>query len=119
MKKEPQTDTLPLKLTTARKAILEILHTSEHPLSYEDIKNKLLMDKATFYRNVAKFEDLGIVSKFESDDRKWYFELTTSTHAHFICEMCHQITCMNVDLGVLEGEVKSIVLKGRCKECQR
>jgi Fur family ferric uptake transcriptional regulator len=110
-----------LKMTDARCAIVGVLKEAKAPMSYEQMKGLLCepMDKATFYRNVAKFEDLGIVSKFESDDRKWYFELTTSTHAHFICEMCHQITCMNVDLGVLEGEVKSIVLKGRCKECQR
>lgn len=110
-----------LKMTDARRAIVRVLKEAKAPMSYEQMKGLLCepMDKATFYRNVAKFEDLGIVSKFESDDRKWYFELTTSTHAHFICEMCHQITCMNVDLGVLEGEVKSIVLKGRCKECQR
>ena len=109
-----------LKKTEARSAILDVLKIAKAPMSYEQIKGQMeqVMDKATFYRNVAKFEELGIVHKFESDDRKWYFELSTSTHAHFICEACHQITCMDVDLGPMDAEVKSIVLKGTCKECK-
>lgn len=108
-----------IKFTTARSSILEVLKEAHHPLNYEQIKEKMnvAMDKATFYRNIAKFEESGIVHKFEGDDRKWYFELSSTTHAHFICEQCHQITCMEVDLGPVEGDVKSIVLKGTCKEC--
>jgi len=108
-----------IKFTTARASILEVLKVANSPLSYEQIKEKMsvTMDKATFYRNIAKFEELGMVHKFESDDRKWYFELSSTTHAHFICEQCHKITCMNVDIGNVEGEVTSIVLKGTCKEC--
>jgi Fur family transcriptional regulator, ferric uptake regulator len=108
-----------IKFTTARASILEVLKVANSPLSYEQIKEKMsvVMDKATFYRNIAKFEALGMVHKFESDDRKWYFELSSTTHAHFICEQCHKITCMEVDLGNVEGEVTSIVLKGTCKEC--
>jgi len=108
-----------IKFTTARASILEVLKVANSPLSYEQIKEKMsvTMDKATFYRNIAKFEALGMVHKFESDDRKWYFELSSTTHAHFICEQCHKITCMNVDIGNVEGEVTSIVLKGTCKEC--
>ena len=108
-----------IKYTSARASILEVLKEAHHPLNYEQIREKMsqTMDKATFYRNIALFEESGIVHKFEADDRKWYFELSSSTHAHFICEKCHQITCMNVDLGPIEGEVTSIVLKGKCKEC--
>ncbi len=64
-----------IKLTNARRAILEILVNSNKPLSYEDIKNDLAMDKATFYRNITKFEDENIISSFESNDKKRYFEI--------------------------------------------
>lgn len=109
-----------IKFTTARASIFEVLTAAHHPMSYEQIKEKMdvCMDKATFYRNIAMFEEAGMVHKFESDDRKWYFELSRNTHAHFICEHCHKIQCMEVDLGKVEGEVKSIVLKGICKGCQ-
>ena len=108
-----------IKFTAARTSILEVLKEAHCPLNYEQIKEKMavIMDKATFYRNIALFEESGIVHKFEADDRKWYFELSSKTHAHFICDQCHQITCMDVDIGQVQGEVKSIVLKGTCKEC--
>ena len=42
------TDITNIKLTTARKSILELLINSNKPLSYEDMKDKISMDKATF-----------------------------------------------------------------------
>ena len=109
-----------LKVTPARSALLEVLAHASNPLSYEQIKIKMpqIMHKTTFSRNMAKFEASGLVCKFESDDRKWYFELATSVHAHFICEECHHIQCIDIPFSGVEGDVKSIVLKGRCKECQ-
>lgn len=113
-------DTYDIKVTSARFSILEVLKNTPTPLNYDQIKEKMSikMDKATFYRNIAKFESSGMVQKFESHDRKWYFELTTSIHAHFICDECHQIQCIDVAMGEVEGDVKSIVLKGTCKECK-
>ena len=37
-----------IKLTSARKSILDILINSSKPLSYEDIKDKISMDKQLF-----------------------------------------------------------------------
>lgn len=109
-----------IKQTQARLAIVNVLKEAHSPMNYEQIKGKLnlSMDKATFYRNVAKFEEAGLIHKFESDDRKWYFELSSTTHAHFICEACHQITCMDIMFDAMEEDVTSIVLKGRCKACK-
>ena len=44
-----------IKLTTARVRLLEILKEANRPLCYEEIKKDISMDKATFYRNIAKF----------------------------------------------------------------
>ena len=51
-----------IKLTSARKSILDILINSSKPLSYEDIKDKISMDKATFYRNITIFEEGNIIN---------------------------------------------------------
>ena len=53
-----------LKKTEARSAILDVLKIAKAPMSYEQIKGQMeqVMDKATFYRNVAKFE--GATCKF-------------------------------------------------------
>jgi len=108
-----------IKLTNARKSILEILITSNKPLSYEDIKAKISMDKATFYRNITIFEEEGIVDSFESNDKKRYFEIKKSQHSHFICNNCSKIECIheNINLNLQNYKIDNIILKGKCKEC--
>ncbi len=80
----------------------------------------ITIDKATFYRNMSLFESGGMVNKFESDDRKWYYELASNKHAHFICESCHSVKCVDFPFPAsVDGEqITSAVLKGRCKECK-
>ncbi|MDR0761408.1 MAG: transcriptional repressor [Campylobacteraceae bacterium] len=112
-----------IKLTTAREMILNILSRANAPLNYEQIRTKMKtdMDKATFYRNISLFEEANIVQKFESDERKWYFELSKKTHAHFVCESCHSVICVDfaVNPNVEEHSVKNVILKGVCKTCKR
>ena len=107
-----------IKLTTARVALLEILQKAQNPLSYEDIKSNISMDKATFYRNISKFEEQGILNSFESNDKKRYFELRLIPHAHFVCANCNKIECLS-DLDIkLEGYlVNNVIINGKCKDC--
>ncbi|MGA1939392.1 Fur family transcriptional regulator [Arcobacter sp. YIC-310] len=116
---EKLTDEKNIKLTTARKAILEILVNADKPLSYEDIKDKLSMDKATFYRNITKFEEENILNSFESNDKKRYFEISKTKHSHFICNNCSKIQCIHEKLNFnLEGyQVDNIIIKGICPNC--
>lgn len=111
-----------IKLTTAREAILDILSKAKSPLSYEQIRAKMKtdMDKATFYRNISLFEEANIIQKFESDERKWYFEFLKKTHAHFICESCHSVICVDFTISpdIEEYSVKNVILKGVCKTCK-
>ena len=108
-----------IKLTSARKAILEIFSSSSMPLSYEDIKDKISMDKATFYRNITKFEEENIINSFESNDKKRYFELNKTPHSHFICTSCSKITCLHENANIqLEGyKIDNIIIKGICPNC--
>lgn len=108
-----------IKLTNARKAILEILLSSDKPLSYEDIKDELLMDKATFYRNITKFEEENIINSFESNDKKRYFEIQKARHSHFICTDCSKIECIHEELGfkLPNYQINNIIIKGICPSC--
>ncbi len=108
-----------LKSTEARRKILEILLKSKKPISYEQIKSNLSMDKATFYRNMQTFEKHFIVSKFESAHRVWHYELKKSNHAHFICNECENIECIELKkpLEIQSCEVQNITIKGKCKKC--
>jgi Fur family ferric uptake transcriptional regulator len=109
-----------IKPTTARVKILELLQKSDKPLSYEDLKNSLSMDKATFYRNITTFEKANILNSFESNDKKRYFELKNSPHAHFVCEECNNIECLsNIDVNLSGYEIHNTIVSGKCKECTR
>jgi len=108
-----------LKLTSARQELLDIFEFEKKPLSFEDVKNKIHMDKATFYRNVSRFEDESIINSFEANDRKRYYEIQNVPHAHFICKRCNTIECLkDVQPINLEGYlISDMVFKGICKRC--
>ncbi|WP_320036395.1 transcriptional repressor [Halarcobacter sp.] len=108
-----------IKLTSARKAILEILISSNKPLCYEDIKDNISMDKATFYRNIIKFEEESIISSFESNDKKRYYEIAKTKHSHFICNECSKIECIHekIDVDLKGYEIDNIIIKGICPKC--
>lgn len=108
-----------VKLTTARKAILEAFIKTKHPLCYEDLKDELSMDKATFYRNISIFEDENIINSFESNDRKRYFEIQKNEHSHFICSKCSKIECIHEKptFNLVGYKIENIVMKGICPNC--
>ncbi len=112
-------NTAKIKLTTARKSILDILATSKKPLSYEDLKDKIFMDKATFYRNISFFEDQNLINSFESNDKKRYFEIKKNQHSHFICSSCSKVECIHekLDFNLPEYKIENIIIKGICKDC--
>ena len=108
-----------MKLTGARKELLEIFFSTKKPLSFENIKDKIRMDKATFYRNILKFEEEFIIQSFESNDKKRYYKMQKSPHTHFICNICNQIEYLNdiLDVKIDNYVIQNMVLKGICKEC--
>lgn len=110
-----------LKRTSARKELIEIFSSCKKPVSFEDIKEKINMDKATFYRNVSKFEQENILSSFESNDKKRYYEMFRSPHAHFICSACNTIECIqDIKPAKLKGyKIVDTIYKGLCKDCNQ
>jgi len=108
-----------LRLTQTRRLLLERFAEARTPLSYEHFNLQEAMDKTTFYRNMQRFEQAGLVRKIESDDRRWYFELALDEHAHFICDCCHRVECLTeVPAQVPNGyRVESIIFKGQCPSC--
>ena len=107
-----------IKLTTARVKLLEILREADKPLCYEEIKQDISMDKATFYRNISKFEEEGILNAFESNDKKRYFELKLKPHAHFVCTECNRVECIkDVNVSLPGYEVGTVIVNGKCLSC--
>lgn len=108
-----------LKSTPARKDLLNILKKEGRPICFEDVKDQIEMNKATFYRNISTFEEREIVNSFEVNDKKRYYEIQKTPHMHFVCNSCNQIECLReVEPIKIDGYIISdIILKGICKEC--
>jgi len=107
-----------IKLTTARVKLLEILEKADRPLCYEEFKTDISMDKATFYRNISKFEEEGILNAFESNDKKRYFEVKQNSHAHFVCVVCNSVECIkNIEISLPEYEINNVIINGKCPSC--
>lgn len=105
-----------IKTTKLRQKIIEILNCSKNPLSYDEILSQIDANKTTFYRNIELFENRDIVIKTENNHKN-YYELANGAKAYFVCEICKQMT--NVKVPNISGpsKVKSIVIKGICKDC--
>ena len=107
-----------IKLTTARVKLLETLQEANRPMCYEEIKKDISMDKATFYRNITKFEEAGILNAFESNDKKRYFEVKVNPHAHFVCVSCNGVECINdIDISLQGYEINNVIINGKCATC--
>ncbi|MDP3300815.1 MAG: transcriptional repressor [Sulfuricurvum sp.] len=109
-----------LRLTIPRQKILSIFSYQTHPISFEEYASlDTTIDKSTFYRNMQTFEAANIIQGIESDEGKRYFELSEKQHPHFICQECHNITCLDeTPFPILNGyHINTITYKGRCPQC--
>ena len=105
-----------LRITKQRLNIVNALKSRSKPVSYNDIKEELAMDKATFYRNIEKLEEVHAVTKLELGDG-WYFELFEHKNSHFLCKSCHNIECVAQSPTLENYEVDTALFKGLCKDC--
>ncbi|QOG11829.1 Fur family transcriptional regulator [Arcobacter sp. FWKO B] len=107
-----------IKPTNARIELVTILKKSTKPISYDDIKDSLSMDKATFYRNIILFEEEGLVNSFESNDKKRYYEITSNPHPHFVCKVCNKIECLaKLMIDLPQHRIDNVTISGICRNC--
>lgn len=123
-----------IKKTPARLAIIEAIGEEKRPLSELEIKTHMgeTYDRITFYRNMHTLASSGIVHKIVVNNTVVKYGLNCcdsghvhrNEHAHFYCESCDDVTCMNeikIPSFVLpEGFAladSDIIIKGKCKKC--
>ena len=119
-----------LKRTKLRVALLHYLVSAKPAQSYSDIKQALgaNVDRSTLYRNLTAFEQVGILHRIEHDGvTKYAFGKAHEhglNHAHFICEECETVYCMeeltplqfSVPKGFKTQKVQTII-RGICADC--
>jgi Fur family transcriptional regulator, ferric uptake regulator len=128
-----------LKVTDARKAIIQILANEHGPFTTEEVYQRLKKilrkencDLVTVYRCLASFEKIGLVSRCDFRDGNARFELNLSKdhhHHHIICKVCKKVELLNICLiDALERLVRekgysevshALEFFGVCGTCQK
>lgn len=124
------------KLTGPRRAILEILHASAHPMTNREIFHALpgeRCDLATVYRSMHLLVKMGMVQRFDFGDGIARFELVHSDdhahHHHLICKECFTVVeleeCFPPELeekiaaqNGFSGVTHKLEFFGTCPDCQ-
>ncbi|GAD19254.1 Fur family transcriptional regulator [Helicobacter fennelliae] len=103
-----------IAITDLRLEMIDLLAQAKQPLSFENFN--LNANKTTFYRNMELFTQNNIVIKSEMN-RKFFYELANHAKAHFVCDVCHQIS--DIEIPKIKGKIKSVVIKGICQDCNK
>jgi Fur family ferric uptake transcriptional regulator len=98
-----------LRATPSRLAVLELLRSSDMPMSHGDVADRLASqawDRATIYRNLTDLAEAGLVRRTDVGDHVWRFEAVTdqheaAAHPHFVCTECGTVECLpEIELAV-------------------
>lgn len=123
-----------LRQTAPRLAILEVLLKAKAPLTREQIAEQIGADapnKTTIYRTLTHLVDKNLVHQAYLEDRTGHYELAHNCgkhqcHPHFTCSQCEQTVCMTeVFAPIVELpkgftlQRQQIRLEGICDKCAK
>ena len=98
-----------LSMTGPRKSVFNLLVSADMPMSIAGITYELrTIDRATVYRTVKTFEDIGVTKRVWFGQRSKYelSEEFKAHHHHLVCEKCGLITkVVNKDLERLVNKI--------------
>lgn len=117
-----------MRVTEARKAIIDVLISAESPMTMQEIFDAAenAPDFATVYRVVTLLEKQGFAHKMEAGRGQPYYELSDRHNDHLICTGCGKIFAIDhcpVPVATIEKahnfkvESHSLVLYGKCADC--
>ncbi len=123
-----------LKVTPVRVALMEVLIRSEIPLQQKDIEVSMLepIDRVTLYRNLKLLTKKNIIHKIEVNDSITTYNIVKANgesiedeeHPHFHCDTCNKVFCLpgvtinNLTLpSGFEQTSQKLIIDGICKSC--
>ena len=123
------------KNTKVRQALVEILLSTDSPLSITELlenlsKQKLKPNKTTVYREIDFLKNMEILQEVEFGDGKKRYEILAEHHHHIVCVNCKRVTDvqMDQDLDLFNAKIAkvagykpvghSLEFFGLCKNCQ-
>ncbi|MGL4758032.1 MAG: transcriptional repressor [Patescibacteria group bacterium] len=87
-------------------------------INTELLKNKLVCNKSTIYRQLNKMVDIGSLNAFFCNSIQ-YWEKNSNVHPHLFCNMCKEVLCLeSINLNLEDILINSISLNGVCNQCK-
>ena len=84
-----------LRYTGGRRAMVELLAASGHPVSISDISRQLPgVPRSSAYRHLVDLQQAGVVRRIAAKDEFARFELAeelTEHHHHLLCTVCGRV----------------------------
>lgn len=123
-----------LRATPSRLAVLELVRSSDAPMSHGDVADRLATqawDRATIYRNLTDLAQVGLLRRTDVGDHVWRFEAMSSeheasSHPHFVCTECGNVECLpEIELAIRRAKAPRAVkqrqvevhVRGLCDAC--
>ncbi|AJC74533.1 Fur family transcriptional regulator [Pseudothermotoga hypogea DSM 11164 = NBRC 106472] len=114
-----------LKVTPQRVEIIRFLQTHRtHPTAqqiYEHVLRKVgSVSFTTIYNTVRVLEQMGQVRKIPIIETGAIYDIDTSDHGHFVCEVCGSVYDISYEVSFqILGQVKrtELVVYGVCEKC--
>ena len=127
------------RYTSGRRAVVELLESSGHPLSISEIESKIPdLPRSSAYRHLSDLQRAGVVRRIAAGDEFARFELAEDFlhhHHHLLCSSCGRVIDVTPSLAferTVARMVQELTLKqgfhatshaldviGHCASCQR
>lgn len=125
-----------VKPTSNRILVLRAIQESDRPMSLADIEDELCtLEKSSIFRVLTLLLQHGVVHTVEDGRGIVKYELChgdsrghclpEELHAHFYCEVCHELTCLTdihvPQIALPEGYKMlsaNYTIKGLCPKCR-
>jgi len=118
-----------LRLSTARRLVLEALFAADRPVSAQQLARELAVDVTSVYRNLELLESFGVVRHVHlAHGAGLYLLAGRQEHEYLYCERCETVTPVAVeDLDPVRGLIKDrfgfnarfthFAIVGTCERC--
>lgn len=119
-----------IKPSTIRIKILQYLKDNKYHPTVDEIYKELIEDiptlsKTSIYNTLELFLEKNIVNLVSIDDKESRYDIDTSAHGHFKCEICNKIYDFNINTSnISEEDIKGFIInkrkiyyEGICKDC--
>lgn len=118
-----------LRLSTARRLVLDALFEAEGPVTAAHLSRTLSLDESSVYRNLELLEDRGVIRHLHLGHSPGLYVLSSENDVEYLyCERCAKVTSVTPDrLDPIREQVRHefgytprfahFAIVGLCRDC--